>query len=82
VRLYFAEPDKAAPGQRVFDVALQGTTVVAGMDLARQVGGQLRGVVRQFKGVMTVDGTLEVTLMPRGRGELGPVLAGVECVAE
>jgi outer membrane protein assembly factor BamB len=81
VRLYFAEPDPAAPGQRVFDVALQDTTVVAGMDLARQAGGQLRGVVRQFKGVL-VDGTLEVTLMPRGRAELGPVLAGVECVAE
>ena len=82
VRLYFAEPEKVAPGQRVFAVALQGTTVLDKLDLARQGGGQLHGIVRQFKGVIVSGSTLDVTLTPLRGAELGPVLPGVECIAE
>lgn len=34
VRLYFAEPDKSAPGNRVFDISLQGVQVLEDFDVA------------------------------------------------
>jgi hypothetical protein len=78
VRLYFAEPDHLKAGQRVFDVAVQGRTLLKGLDVSAEAGGPNRGLVKEFKGVR-VRGELKVTLTP-GRGE--PVLCGVEVIAE
>ncbi|MFO0845286.1 MAG: PQQ-binding-like beta-propeller repeat protein [Gemmataceae bacterium] len=39
VRLYFLEPDAVAPGDRVFDVAVQGKTVLPRLDVAEQASG-------------------------------------------
>lgn len=56
VRLYFAEPDAAATaGSRVFDVRLQGQAVATALDVAREAGGPLRGLVRSFPNVVVTD---------------------------
>jgi outer membrane protein assembly factor BamB len=81
VRLTFVEPDRLAAGQRVFDVGLQGETVLRDFDVAREAGGPGRGVVKEFKGVK-VGRELLVTLTPTGPAENGPVLCGVEAVQE
>jgi outer membrane protein assembly factor BamB len=81
VRLTFVEPDRLAAGQRVFDVGLQGETVLRGFDVAREAGGPGRGVVKEFKGVKVVK-ELMVTLTPTGPAENGPVLCGIEAVQE
>ncbi len=81
VRLTFVEPDRLAPGQRVFDVGLQGSTVLHDFDVAREAGGPGRGLVKEFKGVKVVKDLL-VTLTPTGPAEHGPVLCGVEVVQE
>ncbi|HEX5268865.1 MAG TPA: malectin domain-containing carbohydrate-binding protein, partial [Gemmataceae bacterium] len=81
VRLTFVEPDRLSEGQRVFDVGLQGETVLRGLDVVREAGGPSRGLVKEFKGVRVVKELL-VTLTPTGPAENGPVLCGVEAVQE
>jgi outer membrane protein assembly factor BamB len=81
VRLTFVEPDRLTPGQRVFDVNVQGQTLLHDFDISREAGGQWRGVVKEFKGVK-VGKDLTVTLTPTGDGKNGPVLCGVEAVEE
>ena len=78
VRLYFAEPEFNAAGQRVFDVALQGQTVIEGLDVAKEAGGTLRALEKEFSGIK-VSGDLTVMLTSR---EGSPVLCGIEAVAE
>jgi len=78
VRLYFAELENLAAGERVFDVAIAGKTVLEKFDIAAAAGGPLREVVREFKGIKAAR-TLEVTFTPR-KGE--PLVCGLELVAE
>lgn len=78
VRLHFTEPDDAQPGDRVFDIALQGRSVAEKIDIARESNGSHSAVVHEFTGV-TAGRTLKVDLKARtGR----TVLSGVEVVAE
>ena len=81
VRLYFAEPKRLKPGRRVFDVAIQGKEVLKGFDVAKEAGGPRRTVVKEFKRI-ALEQTLQVTLTPGAGGGPGPVLCGIEIVAE
>jgi len=82
VRLHFVEPGGAAPGQRVFGVALQGRTVVEALDVVRRAGGPWRPVALEFKAV-EVQGLLTIELRPApGSQRAEPVLCGFEVVAE
>jgi outer membrane protein assembly factor BamB len=81
VRLTFLEPDRLAAGQRVFDVGLQGQTLLHDFDVCREAGGPGIGLVKEFKGVKVVK-DLQVTLTPTGDGKHGPVLCGIEAVEE
>jgi outer membrane protein assembly factor BamB len=80
VCLHFAEPDNIPAGRRVFDVTLQGRTVLKGFDIVRAAGGPRRAVVRTFPGVKA-DGGIVLTFDPRGSGEADatrvPVLSGI-----
>jgi len=78
VRLYFAEPGDAKPGRRVFSVSLQGEEVVRDLDIAESAGGELRGIVKEFKGIK-IGRTLTMTLTAR-LGE--PVISGIELMLE
>ena len=81
VRLHFAEPEGLAAGQRVFNVALQGRPVLEQFDIVAAAGGSQRGVVKEFKGVV-IQKDLKITLT-RAPGTLaGPLLCGVELIAE
>jgi hypothetical protein len=82
VRLHFLEPDAIGPGQRVFDVALQGETVLPNFDVCTAAGGVNRRAVREFRGVK-VTRDLTVILRPTDCAGAGqPILSGVEIVAE
>lgn len=76
VRLVFAEPDHAAAGGRVFDVAIADRTVLEHFDPHAVGGGRMRAVTRQFDNV-PVEGDLIVTLTPRAGRTL---LSGIEVV--
>jgi len=76
VKLYFAEPEDLKPGQRVFDVVVQGKTVLSNFDVVEAAGGPNRIVAKTFRGILASnDLTIQLTAKT---GQ--PVLCGVEIV--
>ncbi len=76
VRLYFAELENLGSGARVFDVLLQGKTVLQALDIAQQTGGAFRGHVFEFT---DVNATTEVTIAFHAlQGQ--PCISGVEII--
>lgn len=84
VRLHFAETDGAAPGERVFDIGLQGKTVASGFDPVAEAGGPGRAVVKEFGGVRA-DGALAVEFLSAASApgpKAAPMLQAIEIVRE
>ena len=81
VRLHFLEPEDVAPGERVFHVAMQGETVLTGLDLVAEAGGRRRPLVKEFTGVLVGD-RLRIALQPAAGSARPPLLCGVEVVVE
>ncbi len=48
VTLYFAETYLTAAGQRLFNVPINGTTVLSSFDIYASAGGQNRAIARTF----------------------------------
>ncbi len=83
VRLHFAEPEPLEPGQRVFDVRVQGETVVEKLDLVEAAGGPDRGYVAEFQGVGLGEGnTLTIEFAPCDDSIRQPLLCGLEVQLE
>jgi hypothetical protein len=78
VRLVFAEIGGRGPGERVFDVGLQGRTCIESLDVSREAGGPFRTLVKEFRDV-SVNDFLRVTLAPR-KGET--LLGGLQAVVQ
>ena len=81
VRLYFAEVEDMRAGERIFNVSLQGKPVLKDFDIVREAGGANRCAVKEFKGVPVKD-SLKVALTPAAAAAPGPVLCGIEIVAD
>jgi len=81
VRLYFMEPDRVEPGQRVFDVFLQGHPVLKSFDVLKAAGRVNSGVVREFRNIQ-LNPSLEVRLKKSPPSLFGPILSGVEIIME
>jgi len=58
VRLHFAELSFTGPGQRVFNVALNGTSVLSNFDVFAAAGAQNKAVVKEFSIVGSSNGSL------------------------
>jgi hypothetical protein len=74
----------AQAGQRVFDVAIQGKTVIADLDIVREARGANTALVKEFAGVEGSDQIL-IELSPKGDADdagTQPVISGVEVVEE
>ena len=79
VTLHFAELQKdAKPGDRLFDVKLQGRTVLARLDVVQSAGGIERALTREFR-LVNVSDKLVVELEPL-KGE--PILSAIEVERE
>lgn len=63
VRLKFAEIENLAIGQRIFEVRLQGSTVLQGFDIRRAAGAAFRALDLVFP-VQVAAGELAVSLVP------------------
>ena len=82
VKLYFAEPREAKPGERVFSVRLQGKEVLAGFDIVAAAGGPRRALIKEFPGVEVKD-YLEIALTPAEVSKIKqPLLCGFEALRE
>jgi hypothetical protein len=65
VRLLFAESVNTKAGARVFDVKLQGKTVLPAFDIFQAAGGAGRAIVKEFKDIEAAE-TLTLDLVPQG----------------
>ncbi|WP_375423216.1 fibronectin type III domain-containing protein [uncultured Friedmanniella sp.] len=76
VRLFFANQYSGTTtvGSRVFDVALEGTTVLPAFDVIAAAGGNRIGTMREF--TTTSDGTVNLTFTHTPKSD--PVVYGVE----
>ena len=84
VRLHFAEIDDVGAGRRVFDVTLQGETVLKDFDVFTQAGGRNVALVKEFRGVTASD-QIVIELRSRNQAvdpEPAPTLSAVEVVEE
>lgn len=65
VKLKFAEifPPFTAPGQRVFNVVLNGNTVLPNFDIVASAGGQFKAIDRTFP-VTVNNGLIQITFQP------------------
>ncbi len=77
IRLYFIEPKHTNAGARVFDVALQGKTVLEDFDIVDDTGGKMKCVVKEFAGI-ALSGSCEVALTASADTTL---LSGIELVS-
>jgi outer membrane protein assembly factor BamB len=75
VRLHFSEPDGLKPGERVFDVLIQGQEVLKDFDIVTEAGGGDRALVREFTADAARD--LKIKFVPR---RSAPLLCGLEVV--
>jgi hypothetical protein len=64
VRLHFAELNKNAANLRLFDVRLEGSTVLASFDVFAAAGGIDRAVAREFRTNVT-DGAVTIDFVTR-----------------
>ena len=80
VRLHFAEP-RAKAGDRIFDVLVQGRSVISGLDVAARTGGTNRGYSLEIPAVEVKD-ALVVELRADAASTLPPVLNGIQAVIE
>ena len=84
VRLGFAEMDDVKPGERMFDIALQGQPALKSFDVVKEAGGPRKAIVKEFKGV-AVNDNLTIELLPKLRLpklEQAPILQTVEVLRE
>ncbi|MBI2439796.1 MAG: PQQ-binding-like beta-propeller repeat protein [Lentisphaerae bacterium] len=85
VRLHFCELDDIVKaGRRVFDVKLQGQTVLKRFDIVKEAGAPRKALVKEFKGVPATEAlTLEfVPAASVSKPESEPLLCALELVEE
>jgi len=80
VRLHFAEPDGMNEGQRIFDIAIGGETLMEDFDIVKEAGGPNIGIVKEFSAVKATD-TMSISLKP-GTEESETLICGIELHAE
>jgi uncharacterized protein (DUF362 family) len=61
VRLHFAELYQTATGKRVFNVAINGTTVLSNFDIYAAAGTNYKAVVRDFNATANSSGQIVIT---------------------
>jgi hypothetical protein len=81
VRLFFAETEENEIGRRLFNVSIQGRLVLQAFDIVKEAEGINRSVVKEFKGINVKD-DLRITLTPATESQAGPLLCGIEIIAE
>ena len=80
VRLFFAALADDKPGQRVFDVKLQGNTVLKAFDMVTSTGGNKKAHVAEFTNIPVTENLL-VEMLPANTGAdeaHQPLLSGIE----
>jgi fibronectin type 3 domain-containing protein len=82
VRLHFAETAFSGTGQRAFNVAINGTTVLANYDIFADAGAQFKATEKVFSANADSTGkiTIAFTAGTNGAPHTNPSLRGVEVI--
>ncbi|HZR28042.1 MAG TPA: malectin domain-containing carbohydrate-binding protein [Terriglobales bacterium] len=82
LRLHFAETAVAAAGQRAFNVAVNGATVLSNFDIFAAAGGEFIANVQQFNVTADSSGTITIafTVGTNGAPHTNPSLRGIEII--
>lgn len=82
VRLHFAETAFTAAGQRAFNVAINGTTVLPNYDIFADAGAEFKATEKNF--TATADGSGKITIAftagTNGAPHTNPSLRGIEVI--
>ena len=82
VSLVFMEPNlQANPGDRVFDVSVNGVPVLTNYDIVADAGRPYKSVVKTFHGISVTD-QLTVTMTASSGHNCKPILCGFSAVQE
>ncbi len=76
LRLHFADPSSTAAGQRLFDVSVNGTNVLAGFDIYAAAGGKDKAVVESLHATADAQGQITVGFAYGSAGT--PLVNGIE----
>ncbi len=78
VRLHFSELDEnVEPGDRIFDVLINGEIVIEALDIVERSGGALKGIVEEFS-AKAENGEIIIELNAKEDSSLNPAISGVE----
>ncbi len=77
VRLFFAEPEFSSPGQRVFDVSIQGEKVLTNFDIIKETSAKNQLVFKEFKDI-EVDEDLTIAFESGDASSGVPLINGIE----
>ena len=69
------------PGERVFDVTIQGQTVIEGLDVAAAAGGSRISLTREIRGTRAA-GTISLGLVPAAGSKRPAILSALEIEEE
>ncbi len=78
VRLHFAESYDSAAGVRLFNVALNGTTVLSNFDVFAAAGGEYKAVVKQFTVASDSTGKITVGLTHSSGSDPNAIINGIQ----
>ncbi len=79
VTLKFAEPVWSAKGKRVFNVAINGTTVLSNFDIFAAAGAEFKAVDETFSVTLTGSGTITIKFTTGSAGN--PLVNAIQVVA-
>jgi enterochelin esterase-like enzyme len=81
VRLHFAETFEGimGPGERVFSVSVPGREILKDLDIFKTVGGTLKPLIKEYKGVSVENGQLVIGFTPNIEN---PQICAFEILAE
>ena len=82
VKLHFAELEDKKPGERLFNVRLQGREVLQGFDIAQAAGGVNKPVVKTFAKIPVKDALTVECLPVSPEAGTPPLLCGIEVILE
>jgi len=80
VTLYFAESYWTAAGQRTFNVAINGATVLSAFDIYAAAGGANKGIARAFETTANASGQV-IIQFSRAGGPDNPKISGITVAA-
>jgi hypothetical protein len=82
VKLHFAEIEHKKPGERLFNVRLQGREVLRGFDIAQAAGSADKPVVKTFAKIPVKDALTVECLPVSPEAGTPPLLCGIEVILE